>query len=182
MELLKVGFWGILISITGTCLWGGTMLYLIIKKVKERKNNLKIYKIHNQRNFDEEMFSQLVKQQSEKAFERISRTIKNERQLLAELIEKGQLKKVGNHLKSSSISNPKSKSLQANRVKKPFPGNPARDSYAEVFRLSDQGMSAIKISEMVKIPKGEIEMLISLRKKRRKVAGRARTGGLKNSF
>ena len=178
MELLKVGFWGTLLSISGTCLWGGTMLYLIIKKVKERKNNLKIHKMHNRRNFDEEVFSQLVKQQSEKAFERISRTIKNERQLLAELIENGQLKKVRNHLKSNSMPKPKTKSLQANKIKKPFPGNSGRDSYAEVLRLSDQGMKATKISEMVKIPKGEIEMLISLRKKRRKVSGREAGGGL----
>ena len=176
MELLQVGFWGVLLSITATCLWGGTMLYFIINRVKGKRTNIKISKMRNQKNFNEEVFSQLIKQQSEKSFERISRTIKNERQLLTELIENGELKKVRNHLKSKRIAKPEPKSLQAN--KKPFPGKPARDDYAKVLNLADQGMTVRKISEIVKIPKGEIEMLITLRKRRRKLDGRKAAGGL----
>ncbi len=118
----------------------------------------------------------MVKQQSEKAFKRISRTINNERQLLAELIENGDLKKAKNRLKSKSISKIKPKSLADNKIKKPFPENTERDSYAEVLRLADRGMTVRKISEMVKIPKGEIEMLITLRKRKRKVARRRAAG------
>jgi hypothetical protein len=176
MELIEEGFWGILLNITGICLWGGTVLYLVIKKVKGRRKDLTICRIRNQRNFEEEVFSQLVKQQSEKAFKRISRTINNERQLLAELIENGDLKKAGTHLKSKRISKIKPKSLADSNMKKPFPENTERDSYAEVLRLADQGMTVRKISEIVKIPKGEIEMLITLRKRKRKVARRRAAG------
>ena len=176
MDLLKEGIWGILLNITGICLWGGTVLYLIIKKVKGRRKDLTICRIRNQRKFDEEVFSQLVKQQSEKAFKRISRTINNERQLLAELIENGDLKKARNHLKSKRISKIEPKSLATNNMKKPFPENMETDSYAEVLRLADRGMTVRKISEMVKIPKGEIEMLITLRKRKRKVTRRRAAG------
>ena len=111
MDLLKEGIWGILLNITGICLWVGTVLYLIIKKFRGRRKDLTISRIRNQKNFDEEVFSQLVKKQSEKAFKRISRTINSERQLLAELIENGDLKKARNHLKSKRISKIKPKSL-----------------------------------------------------------------------
>jgi len=176
MDLLKEGIWGTLLNITGICLWGGTVLYLIINKVKGRRKDLTICRISNQRKFDEEVFSQLVKQQSEKAFKRISHTINNERQLLAELIENGDLKKARTHLKSKGISKIKPKSLEDNNLKKPFLKNTERDSYSEVLRLADQGMTVRKISEMVKIPKGEIEMLITLRKRKRKVTRRRAAG------
>lgn len=38
------------------------------------------------------------------------------------------------------------------------------DKYAEVTRLADQGMKAEKISKQVKLPKGEIELILGLKR------------------
>lgn len=172
MESLKLELGVILLNASGIFLWGITILYLFKnkrEKAKDYKNNRNIM---NNRNFDEEVYAQIIRQQSEKAFRNIHSTIKRERRLLSELIEKGEFKKVKKQVAVKKTGKIKKTSIPANQIKKIRQKNNLRDRYAEVIKLADAGMSTNKISEKVKIPKGEIEILIKLRKKRNDVSGR----------
>ncbi len=186
MDSLGIMFWEIMLNVTGVCLWGITMIYLIRNKISSNRDKPGKGKNEHIRKFEEEIFVQLVKQQSERAFRRISNTIRNEKQILGELIEKGELKKARNHLagqkapkqkkeliqttKKVSIRKPKEESIQKSKKKALAPKSKVDNKYVEVVRLVDIGMSAAKISEKMQIPKGEINLIVKLRKKRNKVA------------
>ena len=176
MDFVKEEFWGILLNITGSCLWAITILFLFMHKVKEKRKKLKDCRIAEHKKFDEEVFSQLIKQQTESAFNTISLTIRNERRLLAELIENGKLKKMKNNSENLRIDESKLSFLEMDRMEEKAFINNGDDRYAEVLKLADRGMSTRKISEKVKIPKGEIEMLVSLRSRRRRHAKRMAVG------
>jgi len=172
MESLNLEFGIILLNFSGIFLWGVTMLYLFKKKRNKAKGNKNNRVNINNRKFDEEVYAQLVRQQSEKAFRNIHSTIKRERDLLSELIERGEFKKIKKQVAVKKMRKTKKTSIPSNKIKKIRHKNNSRDKYSEVIKLADAGMPLYKISERVKIPKGEIEILIKLRKKRNEVAGR----------
>ena len=168
MDILTAEFFERLLNISGICLWGITMLYLMRQKGRGIKGNLKRGKLNAscERSFDEEVFAQLVKQQSEDAFKRIHRVIRTERELLIELLENGKSNKIGERRRKKDAVKANDFPFQSHAREKIHTKKKSKDSYAEAIRLSDQGMNAKKISEKVKIPRGEIEMLIKLRKKK----------------
>lgn len=178
MDFVRKEFWGILLNVTGSFLWASTIFYFFMRKVKERRKNPKECGIANQKDFNDEIFSQLIKQQADNAFSTISLTIKNERRSLAELIESsGELnKKARMHPEDKHADVPKKRSLQTDKMKQIALLSRGKDRYAEVLRLADRGMTTRKISEKVKIPKGEIDMLVSLRSRRRRHAERKAAG------
>ncbi len=171
MESLNLELGVVLLNVSGIFLWGITILYLLKNKKEKDSEEKKQRYLSNNRNFDEEVYAQLVRQQSEKAFKNIHSTIKRERYLLSELIEKGEFKKVRKQVSPKKTRKTKRTSIPANKIKKNRHKANLKDRYSEVIKLADAGMTMNKISEKVKIPKGEIEILIKLRKKRNKVAG-----------
>jgi len=172
MESLNLGTGVILLNVSGIFLWGITILYFLRNKREEAKDEKNNRYFMNNRNFDEEVYTQLVRLQSEKAFRNIHSTIKRERYLLSELIERGEFKKAKKQVAVKKTRKIKKTSIPTNKVKNIRHKRNLRDSYAEVIKLADAGMAMNKISEKVKIPRGEIEILIKLRKKRNKVEGR----------
>ena len=168
MDILTAEFFERLLNISGVCLWGITMLYLMRQKGRGIKGNLKRSELNaaGERSFDEEMFSQLVKQQSEDAFKRIHSVIRTERELLTELIENGKFIKTRDEQRKKDAVKTRAFPYQLQTKKKIRTEKKPKDVYAEVIRLSAQGMNEKKISEKVKLPKGEIEMLIKFRKKK----------------
>ena len=70
--------WEILVDIIGLCICSTTILYLVITRAKKICNRLLGEDRDNFINFDDEMISQLIKQQSEEAFESISHILKKE--------------------------------------------------------------------------------------------------------
>ena len=168
MDILTAEFFERLLNISGVCLWGITMLYLMRQKGRGMKGNSKRDKLNAacERSFDEEVFAQLVKQQSEDAFKRINRVIRTERALLTELIENDKFNKIGDRRRKKDAVKAHDFPYQLQAKKKIRIEKKPKDVYAEVIRLSAQGMNEKKISEKVKLPKGEIEMLIKFRKKK----------------
>ncbi|MBW1900207.1 MAG: hypothetical protein JRJ20_01080 [Deltaproteobacteria bacterium] len=164
MDYLKIEFWGVLLNITGICFWGITMLHLIRNKNKGTHETLKKGANRNLKSFGEEMFVQMARQQLKLPFKRISDAILGERQLLWAFIERGELGKAKKLLLGPNFNEDKRMRMRKNNIithRKSETG----DKYREVVKLSDSGMTTKKISEKVKIPRGEIELLIKLRKK-----------------
>lgn len=169
MFFLSVEFWGILLSITSVGLWLFTILYLKTNSIRENKTKIKSgeLKICTTKHFDEEVLAQLIKQQSDKAIKRIYDTIKTEIRLVTQLMESGQTNSVKNYIENKNGNNSKITSFQALKKKNSSVKTQMRSGYDEAMWLADQGMTIKKIAEKVKIPKGEIEMLIKLRNSQR---------------
>lgn len=175
MDFLSSAFCGIFLNITGICLWGLALLYFIRSKDKGNCTSQRKNRKRETKPFDQEMFAQMVKQQSGKSFERIFETIRQERELLWAFIEHERLntpKSLYFVPRSNNTQNKDSEKYNSKRLSKLEAG----DKYPEAIKLADLGLTTKKISEKVNLPKGEIELLIKLRKKKQDVVGLKRAG------
>jgi len=162
MANFSLSFWEILLDVIGLCLCGITILYLVKNKLKSNQKFLKEKSTENYENFNEVLI-QLIKQ-SEKAFETIADNIKRERLVLQELIGKEAREKAGPH---SLVKAPGQvrRHFQKRNQKDLRSDDSVGDQYAEVEKLANLGLGSNEIFERVKIPKGEIELIINLKKK-----------------
>ena len=175
MDYSRVELWGVLLNIVGICLWGITMLYFVRNKGKTAQEMFKKSANNNMKPFDEEMFAQMVNQESNRSVKRITDNFLKERQMLCDFLEKGELQKAKNLLFRPSSNGAKCIPFQQT-LKKPHHKAKTGEVYTKVARLADLGMTPKKITEMVKIPKGEIELIIKLRKKKHNVNERIASG------
>lgn len=168
MDFSRVDVWSGFLNIAGICLWGITMLYFILRKKGKNIQNGSVKRVDelNVLSFGDEIFTKMLKQQSERSFRRISNAIKKESFLLGKLIENGAINNAQTALESKPYYH---KKLDLNnKSKKSHSCLKAADKYSEAVRFVELGMSSKKISEELKIPRGEIELLIKLRKQKRK--------------
>jgi hypothetical protein len=93
MGYIEIEFWEIPLYVSVIVLLCVTVLYLIKERTDRNKSVLKVYTRGKIRGFNEEIHSQLVKLQAEKALETISDTIDRERRVLQELFENGKMKR-----------------------------------------------------------------------------------------
>jgi hypothetical protein len=91
MGNIEIDFWEIPLYVSVIVLLCVTVLYLIKERTDKNKSVLKVYTRGKFRGFNEEIHSQLVKLQAEKALETIADTIDRERQVLQELFENGKM-------------------------------------------------------------------------------------------
>ncbi len=175
MDYQRIEFLGIFLNITCIFIWGITILYLFITKKKGEAASNKKGRKGNMRPFDEEIFAQMVKQESERSYNKIVATIKRERQRLWALIERRELAKAKNLLLRQNSTGVKKINSQKN-VEKSYPKTDSMKKYSEVIRGADSGMTTKRISEEVKRPKGEIDLLVKLRKKKHVVNLRKPSG------
>jgi len=91
MGYIEIEFWEIPLYVSVIVLLCVTVLYLIKERTDRNKSVLKVYTRGKFGGFNEEIHSQLVKMQAEKALETISDTIDRERQVLLELFENGKM-------------------------------------------------------------------------------------------
>jgi hypothetical protein len=165
MDYLSTAFFGIFLNITGICLWGITLFYFVKNKNKGNYTAISNVRKDNQTAFDKEIFAQIVKQQSEQSFERISDAIKKERQLLRAFIERGELNESKALLLEPNSNKVRSMILKKG-TKKPQRRLKEGDKYNDVLKLAGMGLTTRQISEKVNLPKGEVELLIKLRKRK----------------
>jgi hypothetical protein len=190
MGIYTEEFWEILLNVIAFCLCGLVILCLrknlkaqgrpwikslfgyraprqsaekrVIKnKAKVSQNELKGRGNGNLGNLSE-VLAQLVRQ-SEMAFTMISDTIKIEREVLREFIERGRMSNGIKHLLTEELSQIR-ECPQEKRVRHPEDSNSENDQYGEVVRLANLGLSINEIYEKVRMPKGEIELIIKLNK------------------
>jgi hypothetical protein len=93
MGYIEIEFWEMPLYVSVIVLLCVTVLYLIKERTDRNKSVLKVYTRGKIRGFNEEIHSQLVKLQAEKALETISDTIDRERRVLQELFENGKMKR-----------------------------------------------------------------------------------------
>jgi len=112
------------------------------------------------KDFDTEIYSEVIKQQAAQAFEHISETIAGERRNLERVLQISQLG--GKPINESNFQDQLA-SLNLNEI------SPRRDDQMEplpyrdqIQRLAIKGMSVRKISEKLEIPMGEVELIVNL--------------------
>ncbi len=155
---MKTHFVGILLNVTGICLWGLTLFFMFRNKGKDHSDPCKREIRGAIRTFDEEIFAQRLKQRSEISFNRITDMIQEEKKLLLQLLEReGMVGKTASMARKVSAVNPVSHPEY--RRKMPETG----EKYSIAIKLARKGVPAHKISEMVGLPKGEIDLLVKLR-------------------
>ena len=159
MALLSIDLWKIVLDITQICLGAFILLYLILNKIKYKQLFLKAPTGENAQNFNTEFIIQAIRQQSDLAFTHILETIDKERQTLEAYFE----------LRETQIAS-KMLTPAAGRLVAEIPTNEAADQngadaiYSEIESLADQGMSLEDIAEDLNVPKGEVELVLKLKR------------------
>lgn len=168
MNFISVEILGILLNLVSVCLWGLTMLYFVKTKNKSSDDVLRYAENESGKSFDDEVFDQMLKQRSECSLKRISNIIGTEQRALRAQ-GRNWVVRSANVRGARSIANVALSTHHHKKNKKPRNNENEKDKYQEAVRLADSGMTTRKISEKIKIPKGEIELLVKLRRK--KLAG-----------
>jgi hypothetical protein len=157
MALPTVNLWEIVLDITQICLGGFILLCLIRNKIKYKQLFLRAPNGENSPNFNTEFIIEAIRQQSDLAFTHILETIDKERQTLDTYFE----------LRETQIA---SKLLAPGRVVAQIRNTEAADQnaadtiYGEIENLAGQGMSLEDISEDLNVPKGEVELVLKLKR------------------
>lgn len=151
-----VNNWELAIDGIQICLCLLIILLLIRKGVKRNQTASQA----RTKDFDTEIYSEVIKQQVAQAFEHISETIAGERRNLERVLQISQLR--GKPINESNFQDQLA-SLNLNEI------SPRRDDQMEplpyrdqIQRLAIKGMSVRKISEKLKIPMGEVELIVNL--------------------
>ena len=191
MEIYTEEFWEILLDVIALCLCGFAILCLRkglmgqgapwtrsffgfrgasrsgskSSKKSRLKDNENVLKKGANGHFGKlsVVLAQLMRQ-SEMAFALISDTIRIERELLQEFVEK---RKGNSGTDCLSTQQPGQVEEHCRNKNVRDPRGPDRDSdqYGEVVKLANLGLGVDEIYERVRIPKGEIELIIKLNKK-----------------
>ena len=159
MTLHTLNFWEIAIDATQIGLCGLILLFLI-------RNRMKLRRLNSIRPFDEEsqklnseFVIEAVRQQTELAFNHIMKTIEKERQTLHDYFE----------LRETRIAPGLLTSVSRGRIE-PVPhtealeSDAANDIYIEIESLSDQGLSPADIAEELNVPRGEVDLVLKLKR------------------
>lgn len=159
MALQTINLWEIVLDITQICLGGFILLCLIRNKIKYKQLFLKAPTWKSSPDFNTEFIIQAVRQQSDLAFTHILETIDKERQTLDAYFE----------LRETQIA-PKMLAQASDRAVAQIPNtevtdlNAADTIYSEIENLADQGVSLEDISEELNVPKGEVELVLKLKR------------------
>ena len=159
MALQTVNLWEIVLDITQICLGGFILLCLIRNKIKYKQLFLRTPTAENSQNLNTEFIIEAIRQQSDLAFTHILETIDKERQTLDAYFE----------LRETQIAS-KMLTPVPGRVVAQIPNTDAADQnaadtiYSEIENLAGQGMSLEDISEDLNVPKGEVELVIKLKR------------------
>ena len=161
MALQTINLWEIVLDVTQICLGGLILLFLIRNKVKYKQLFPKAPTGENSQKFNTEFIIQAIRQQSDLAFTHILETIDKERQTLDAYFE----------LRETQIA---SKMLvpAPRRVVAQIPDTEGADLnavdtiYSEIENLAGQGVSLENISEDLNVPKGEVELVLKLKRLR----------------
>jgi len=170
MGNIEIEFWEIPLYVSVIVLLCVTVLYLIKERTDDRnKSVLKVYTRGKFRGFNEEIHSQLVKLQAEKALETISDTIDRERQVLQELFENGKMTRTDKDPlleRQNQVSNQIARNFYEKTVED-FEGGASTNGpipLKEVTRLADLEMSADELFDAPGISKSEMLLMEKLNK------------------
>ena len=165
MGYIEIEFWEIPLYVSVVVLLCVTVLYLIKDRTDRKKNVLEVCTRGKFGEFNEEIHSQLVKFQADKALEAISNTIDRERLVLQELFENGKTERMDKGLLLEKQNRVTGNLFEKNgedleggvSTNGPIP-------LKEVTRLADLEMSADELFNTPEISKGELLLMEKLNK------------------
>lgn len=146
-ELLKV-----MLNVLGVGLWGITIACLLISRLRRSQVQLKNNDQVDILEFNEELRLQTAKNRFNKSFETGSENIRRDHRKLPHFEKKTDPGKINRHWKDF-----RDKEMAG------IPGGNSADEYSRVISLAEMGLSAKEVSKRLKIPKGEVELVIKLR-------------------
>ncbi len=114
--------------------------------------------------FGLEVFAQTINQQVESAFANILKVAANERRDLVKVLQMQQLTDADQG--SVTVASPSPTSVSGIPVQSVQESDGQDARQAHIHELSTQGMNAKQISEELKTPLGEVELILSLQKNR----------------
>ena len=112
-------------------------------------------------NFNVQVFNQTLRQQADQAFANITETIAVEQRKLDRILSTGDPEKQ----KYDTTAYPANLHTSADSAISPLDGT-APDSdplHEQIQKMADKGLSVRQISEELKTPRGEVELVLSLR-------------------
>lgn len=140
-------YWTIYLNLIGMSICFITIICLALKMIHQSKERRK-------RPFNEEIVAGMMKQHIEDSFETITNTVNKEYRAICSILDKGNLDQATKMLKQNNSVDIKKRS-----------GKNASKKYSEILRLAGDGMGAKKISEAVRMPKGEVDLIIALQQR-----------------
>jgi hypothetical protein len=159
MALHTLNFWEIAIDATQIGLCGLILLFLILNHMKFKRLNLKSPSGEESKKFNTEFVVEAVRQQTELAFNHILETIDKERQTLDAYFELRETQLAPGLLKS--VSSGRVEPISSREASEP---NAADTIYSEIESLSDQGLSLADIAEKLNVPRGEVDLVLKLKR------------------
>jgi hypothetical protein len=159
MELHTFNFWQIAIAAAQIGLCALILLFLIRNRMKFKQLNLNALSGEESKKVNTEFVVEAVRQQTELAFNHILATIDKERQTLHAYFELRQTQLAPGLLKSVS-SDPVEPIVNAEGLDP----DAADTIYSEIESLSDQGLSLADIAEKLNVPRGEVDLVLKLRR------------------
>jgi hypothetical protein len=159
MALHTLNFWEIALDATQIGLCGLILLFLIRNRMKFKRLILKAPAAAKSQNFNTEFVVEAVRQQTELAFNHILETIDKERQTLSAYFELREAQLAPGLLKSASSG--RIESISSSGASEP---DAADAIYSEIESLADQGLSRVDISEKLNVPRGEVDLVLKLKR------------------
>lgn len=159
MALHTLNFWEIAIDATQVGLCGLILLFLIRNRMKLKRLNPNRPSGEESQKFNTEFVVEALRQQTELAFNHIIKTIDKERQTLHAYFE----------LRETQLAPGLLNSVSRGRIE-PIPNTEALEPdvadaiYSEIESLSDQGLSPADIAEELNVPRGEVDLVLKLKR------------------
>jgi len=159
MALHTINLWEIVLDGTQIFLGCVILLVLIRNKIKYKQLLLKGPNGGNAQNFNTEFIIEAIRQQSDLAFAHILETIEKERKTLNTYFDLRE-PQMAPHLVESAPERLVAQTSDAEMAEL----NAADTIYCEIETLAGQGMSLEDISEELNVPKGEVELVLKLKR------------------
>lgn len=163
MEHIEIEFWEILLHISVLILLCVTVLYLIRERANKNRSMMMVHTEGNLGRFSEEILSQLIRQQAERALETIYDTVGREQRFLKEMIEKGKIEREARAAFQERANQTPMQFCEEN-AEKPMRGTTTTEPnpFQEGERLKDLALSSEDLSKKAGIPKGELLLMEKL--------------------
>lgn len=158
MELQALNFWEIALDIIQICLCGFVILFLILNRIKFRQLILRAPSEKPSRHAHSDFVIEAIRQQTELAFGHIAETIEKERQVLDAYFDKRD-QQIAPAILTPVTATPPDQHSGGDAPE----ADPAGEIYSEIERLADQGLSLTDISERLKVPQGEVDLVLKLK-------------------
>ena len=153
--------WAIVLSVGGLCLSGFILLYLVREKV-QTKRNIDFGRIRdNAGTFNEDVIQWL--KQIEISFAMIADTINKQQDVFHGLIKKGESLAGLSPISIKTSERPSEHAAKKKTTSRYGDENFTRH-YEKVAKLADSGLSLDEISKRLKIPRGEIDLILKFKR------------------